>query len=106
MFSSADLSLKAGKMRKNLLLTGGFRYDFTESEAASCMHSQIATSWSMKQVTGGIFKISKYFQRKLKLLVFSSTKKQKIVKTISACKGTTKLKVFDNSLQENPLASI
>jgi hypothetical protein len=37
MFSSADLSLAAGKMRKNLLLvTGGFRYDFTESQAASC----------------------------------------------------------------------
>jgi hypothetical protein len=34
MFSSDDLSLAAGKMRKNLLATGGFRYDFTESQAA------------------------------------------------------------------------
>jgi hypothetical protein len=44
MFSSADLSLAAGKMRKNLLVKGGFRqgfrYEFTESEAASCMHLQ------------------------------------------------------------------
>jgi hypothetical protein len=31
MFSSADLSLAEGKMRKNLLVTGGLRYDFTES---------------------------------------------------------------------------
>jgi hypothetical protein len=35
MFSSANLSLAAGKMRKNLspaqqLVTGGFRYYFTE----------------------------------------------------------------------------
>ncbi len=30
-FSSADLALAAGKMRKSLLLTGGFRYDFIES---------------------------------------------------------------------------
>jgi hypothetical protein len=29
MFSSADLSLAAGKMPKNWLVTGGFRYGFT-----------------------------------------------------------------------------
>jgi hypothetical protein len=40
MFSSADLSLAVGKMRKNLLVSGGFRYDFTQSQAASCMHFQ------------------------------------------------------------------
>jgi hypothetical protein len=40
MFSSADLSLAAGKMRKHYLVTGGFRYDFTESQAASCKHFQ------------------------------------------------------------------
>jgi hypothetical protein len=34
MFSNADLSLAAGKMRRNLLVTGGFRYDFNESQAA------------------------------------------------------------------------
>jgi hypothetical protein len=37
---SADLSLTAGKMHKNELGTGGFRYDFTESQAASCKHFQ------------------------------------------------------------------
>ncbi len=31
-FSSADLLLAAGKV------TGGFRYDFTELQAASCKH--------------------------------------------------------------------
>jgi hypothetical protein len=30
MFSSAVPSLAAGKMFKNYLVTGGFRYDFTE----------------------------------------------------------------------------
>jgi predicted nucleic-acid-binding Zn-ribbon protein len=39
MFSSADLLLAAGK-RKNLLVTGGFRNDFTESQAASFYHFQ------------------------------------------------------------------
>jgi hypothetical protein len=38
MFSSADLSLAAGKMRKNERVIGGFRYDLTESQAASCKH--------------------------------------------------------------------
>jgi hypothetical protein len=40
MFSSAGLSLAAGKMRRNKLVTGGFRYDFTESQAASSKHFQ------------------------------------------------------------------
>jgi hypothetical protein len=40
MFSSADLSLAAGKMRKNHFVTGSFRYDFTESQAAPCKHFQ------------------------------------------------------------------
>jgi hypothetical protein len=40
MFSSADLSLAAEKMRKNNLVTGGFRYDFTKLQAASCKHFQ------------------------------------------------------------------
>ncbi len=40
MFSSADLSLAAGKIRKNSFVTVGFRYDFTESQAASCMYFQ------------------------------------------------------------------
>jgi hypothetical protein len=35
MFSSAGLSLAALKMRKNLLVAGGFRHDFTETQAAS-----------------------------------------------------------------------
>jgi hypothetical protein len=40
MFSSADLLLAAGKMRKTLLVTFGFRDDFTESQPASCTHFQ------------------------------------------------------------------
>jgi hypothetical protein len=36
----SDLSLAAGTMRKNYLVTGGFRYDFTESQAASSKHFQ------------------------------------------------------------------
>jgi hypothetical protein len=40
MYSSASLSLAAGEMRKNLLVTGDFRYDFTESHAASYKHFQ------------------------------------------------------------------
>jgi hypothetical protein len=40
MFSSADLSLAAGKMRKNYLVTGGFQYGFTESQAVYCKHFQ------------------------------------------------------------------
>jgi hypothetical protein len=35
MFSGADLSLPAVKMRKHYLVTGGFRHDITESQAAS-----------------------------------------------------------------------
>jgi hypothetical protein len=62
MFSSADLSLALGKMRKNELVIGGFRDDFTESQAASCMHFilsvKIATLGSLKLVIGRIFKIS------------------------------------------------
>jgi hypothetical protein len=38
MYFSTDLSLAAGKMRKNELVTGGFWYDFTESQEASSMH--------------------------------------------------------------------
>jgi hypothetical protein len=40
MFSRAVLSLAAGKMRKNIFVMGGFRYDVTESQAASCKHFQ------------------------------------------------------------------
>jgi hypothetical protein len=38
MFSGADLSLAAVKMRKHFLVKDGFRYDITESQAASCKH--------------------------------------------------------------------
>ncbi len=37
---SGDLSLASRNMRKNWSVTGGFRYDFTESQAASCTHFQ------------------------------------------------------------------
>jgi hypothetical protein len=40
MFFSAHLSLDTGKIRKNYLVSGGFLYDFTESQAASCKHFQ------------------------------------------------------------------
>jgi hypothetical protein len=61
MFSNADLSLAAGKMHKNLIITGGFRYDFTESQAASCKHFQYQNRryMSLKRVTETIFKIFK-----------------------------------------------
>jgi hypothetical protein len=69
--------MAAWKMRKNLLVIVGFRYDFTESRAASCMHFfsvKIAALGS-----GSIFKISKQFQRsKSTLLIISSTREQKI----------------------------
>ncbi len=38
IFSSADLSLAAEKMRKNYFVTWSFGSGFTESQAASCMH--------------------------------------------------------------------
>jgi hypothetical protein len=62
MFSSADLSLSAGKMRRNKLVTGGFRYDFTESQAASCKHFQCQSRrfrvFKAGPVTEWIFKTS------------------------------------------------
>jgi hypothetical protein len=36
MFSSADLSLAAVKMRENQPVINGFRHYFTESQAAFC----------------------------------------------------------------------
>jgi hypothetical protein len=61
MFSGADLLLAEGKMRKNKLVTGGFRYNFTESQAVSCKHFtvKIAALGSLLLVPGRIFKISK-----------------------------------------------
>jgi hypothetical protein len=54
---------------------------------------KIAALGSLKMVTELIFKLSKLFQRsKLKLgLVFSLTRKQKTVKTISTCTESTYL---------------
>ena len=51
MFSSADLSLALGKMRKNELVIDGFRSDFSESQSASCKHFsfKIAASSSTKK---------------------------------------------------------
>jgi hypothetical protein len=40
MFSSANLPLAARKMGENLLVTGGYRYYFAESQAAFCKHFQ------------------------------------------------------------------
>ncbi len=83
MFSSADLSLAVGKMRMNQIVTVGFRYDFTESQAASCKYFSVffASLESLKRVTGRIFKIvfSKALARTL-ILIFSSTKATKYFK--------------------------
>jgi hypothetical protein len=37
--SFADLSLVAGKMRMDQIFPGGFRCEFSESQAASCKHA-------------------------------------------------------------------
>ncbi len=64
MLSSTDLSLAlaAGKMCKNQPVPCGYRYDFTESQAASFKHFQCPNHalGSLKQVTGRIFKISNF----------------------------------------------
>jgi hypothetical protein len=67
MFSIADLSLAAEKMRKNQLVTGGFLYYFTKSQAASCKHFSV--------------KIAALGSLNLQFLLYQQ---QKIVKTISA----------------------
>jgi hypothetical protein len=61
MFPSADLSLAAGKMRKNYLVKDGFRYDFKESQAASSKNFsiKIIALGSLKRVTDWVFKIIK-----------------------------------------------
>jgi hypothetical protein len=53
MFSSVDPSLAARKIRQNLLVAGGFWYDFTGSQAAFCKHNRfkIAAVDSMKIIT-------------------------------------------------------
>ncbi len=40
VFSSADHSFAAKKMHKNLFVTAGFQYDFTEKQAAACKNFQ------------------------------------------------------------------
>jgi hypothetical protein len=58
MLSGADLSLAAGKVRKNQLVTGGFRDDFTDQRwLPVSILSIIAALGSVKRVTGSIFKI-------------------------------------------------
>jgi hypothetical protein len=54
-FSSVDLSLT---------VTGGFQYDFTELQAASCKHFwvKIAASGFLKRVTGSISKLVSNFK--------------------------------------------
>jgi hypothetical protein len=72
MFSSVDPLLAAWKMRKNYL--GGVHFDFTKSQASSCMYFQ----GQSRRFIG-----SKE-QAKTLSLIFSSTRKQKIVKNICA----------------------
>ncbi len=85
MFFSAGLSCA----RINLLqAASGMVLQNHRRLPVSIFSVKVAALGSLKRVTGRIFKISKSFQRsKLKLLtlIFSSTKKQKIVKIISAC---------------------
>ncbi len=59
MLSGADLSFAAGKVRKNQLVTGGFRDDFTDKRRlpVSILSFKIAASGSVSRVTGKIFKI-------------------------------------------------
>jgi hypothetical protein len=79
MFSSAGLSLAAGKMRRNKLVTGGFRYVFTESQAASCQHFQRQSRRFMVFKEGYWMDFqNKSLISKQQALIFSSTKKQKL----------------------------
>jgi hypothetical protein len=63
---NAYLSLAAGQTRNNKLVTGGFGYDFTESQADSCRHFifsvKIADFGSLKRVTGRAFKLVNKFK--------------------------------------------
>jgi hypothetical protein len=61
MISCADLSLAAGKMRKNQLITADFQYDFKESRRlpVSIFSVKIADLGSLKQFNEMIFIISK-----------------------------------------------
>jgi hypothetical protein len=82
MFSSADLSLAAGKMRNNQFVTGGFGYDFKESQAASCKHfsvSKLSRLWCGLLEGSSQLVISKE-QAKTLRLIFSSTREHKIAK--------------------------
>ncbi len=68
-------------MRENYLVTGGFRYYFTESQAlpVSISSVNIAALGYLKRVTGRIFKISKYFQRsKLKPTISADPHKKNV----------------------------
>jgi hypothetical protein len=55
MFSCADLSLAAGKMRKNCLVRGGFWYDFTESRAAFFKHFQCSVQIAAFRVYEAVY---------------------------------------------------
>ncbi len=56
--------LAVGKMSKNLLVTGGFRFDFTESQEASCKHFQCQNRCFVKRVTAleGFLKLVSNFK--------------------------------------------
>jgi hypothetical protein len=60
-FSSADLSLAARKLCKKKLVTGGFQNDLQNHRRlpVSIFRVKTAALWSLKLVTGRIFKISK-----------------------------------------------
>jgi hypothetical protein len=76
MFFSAHLSLASEKMCKNLLVTSGFRYYFTESLAAFCMHFQCQNRrFGVFEVWSGLLEgftklLSNFKKGKLKLWVW------------------------------------
>jgi hypothetical protein len=63
MFFSADLSLAAGKMRKNYLVTGGFRYNFKETQALSVRIFSVKIFEAGTRVIGRISKFVSNFKR-------------------------------------------
>ncbi len=99
MFSSAVFLLAAGKICKNQLVTDGFWYVFTDSQAASCKHFHCrncrfrvffffeADYWNDFQ---NYLVISK---EQAKSLSFLSTK-NKNLKTIRACTESTYLLLY------------
>ncbi len=65
MFSIVRPSLDNVEMQQNISVTGGFRYDFSWSQAAFCMHlhGQNIRCMVSKRVAESVFVISKQLHR-------------------------------------------